>query len=231
MEIAIYCIATALVVVIAITIYSNRSRKALIQNVSESTQALRSLEKDFHQKEMVFINEKNKFIEEQHLEIQRKLEKAKQEGVLIGQRDAAKSHLIEIEKLGIAHQKEILKERVLAAEEAKAAQRAEFEQQVKLFSVKISPYVKIKKDTGIIYDSHSSEFGYQYQLLVNGIPAFSPHVIIERSEELKKLNQESIDAIVALATESAKLAASTYLKGTASGAVHMSKAVIEQTGK
>lgn len=102
-------------------------------------------------------------------------------------------------------------EKAQAAREARDLERAEYELQAKLFSVKISPFVQLITDKGIVYDDFESKVGYQYQLLVNGIPAFQPHVVIERHEKVKEFDQAVKQALLRVAEGCAKAAMATYL--------------------
>ena len=83
-------------------------------------------------------------------------------------------------------------------------------------------------------DDFRSEIGYQYQLLVNGIPAFQPHVIIEQSEEIAAVDKETVNNLIMLATKCAQIAADTYLAGATgvpgitTSATKIGQAVIDQ---
>lgn len=231
MEIILYCLATAVVTFVMVMFYASYSRSKLVQSLSDATHALRNLEKQIHLKETGLIRDKNKFEADINSEMQASLSKAKQEGVLLGRSDAEKDHKIEIKNLELAHREHISKERAAASEEAKAALRLELEQQVKLFSIKISPFVKIKKGSGWIFNTHLSETGYQYQLLVNGIPALHPHITIERSEEVKELDEAKLQKLLETATTLAKAAADTYLAGSGKGAVQITEPILDMFEK
>ena len=53
--------------------------------------------------------------------------------------------------------------------------------------------------------------GYQYQLLVNGMPAFSPHIVAERTETKKATNPELERALLQTAERAADAAIQLYL--------------------
>ena len=53
--------------------------------------------------------------------------------------------------------------------------------------------------------------GYQYQLLINGIPAFQLHVIIERSETRKEINEENVKELLGIAKQIAEGSIDLYL--------------------
>jgi hypothetical protein len=98
-----------------------------------------------------------------------------------------------------------------AAAEARELQRAEHELQAKLFSVKISPYVQLVTNKGLVYDDFESRVGYQYQLLINGIPAFQPHIVIERHEKVKEFDETVKATLCNVAQTCAEAALSTYM--------------------
>ena len=102
-------------------------------------------------------------------------------------------------------------ERESSASDAREQLRAEYELQSKLFSVQISPLVRIVEDKGLFSSEFKTEVGYQYQLLINGIPAFQPHVLIERNEVRKEVNEERIDELIKVAKQIAEGAIDLYL--------------------
>lgn len=116
------------------------------------------------------------------------------------------------------------KERV--AKEAAELERAKYELQAKLFSVKISPYVQLITNKGFVYDDFESKVGYQYQLLINGIPAFQPHLVVEQHEKVKEFDQALKQSLLKLAEGCAKAALATYLGPNAQFAT-IAPAVIE----
>lgn len=73
-------------------------------------------------------------------------------------------------------------------------------------SVQVKPYVVKIKDKGIIFDSHSATIGFQYQLLVNGIPCFQPHVTIEQEYSGTEVNEERLKWLTEQAFKVAQLA-------------------------
>lgn len=121
-------------------------------------------------------------------------------------------------------------EKERAAVEAREKQRAEYELQAKLFSVKISPYVQLLTDKGVIYDSYEAKAGYQYQLLVNGIPAFQPHVVVERHEKIKEIDQAVKSTFLSLAKTCAEAAVMTYL-GASSQFAKLAPEIVEHIEK
>ncbi|MEA5075417.1 MAG: hypothetical protein VB139_03630 [Coriobacteriia bacterium] len=114
-----------------------------------------------------------------------------------------------------------------AVAETRANERAEFERQVNSFSVKVSPYVKVSKSGGRWRSHVESASGYQYQLFVNGVPAFAPHVEITNTETVTQIDEEGLLKLASQATEVAVQCA-----GAASQFVQMAgPVVVKQLGK
>jgi len=74
------------------------------------------------------------------------------------------------------------------------------------FSVSVRPYIRAIKDNGLLKKSRKIEIGYQYQLNINGIPCFDPHLVIEQSFEEKEVNEEVIEKMTNKALELAQTA-------------------------
>jgi hypothetical protein len=145
----------------------------------------------------------------------RKSDKAKayEEGRELGRVEQRKEHIEELTRLHQECAKKVSEEVERVASETRDKVRAEYELQSKMFSVQISPYVQITEDKGLIKSSFATEVGYQYQLLVNGIPVFQPHIIAERTEVRKEVSPERIKELATHATELATKAIETYLSG------------------
>lgn len=94
-----------------------------------------------------------------------------------------------------------------AVEDARSSQREEFESQLKSFTVSISPWVEIRELGTAVFKRYRQRSGYQYQLLVNGIPAFEPHVMTLHDETRQSVDE---DALLATATQAADLVLKTY---------------------
>lgn len=124
----------------------------------------------------------------------------------------------------MAAQQEELRE---AVSETRETQRTEFELQSKLFSVKLSPYVEISDSRVLMRTRYRSVSGYQYQLLVNGIPAFAPHVVQESVETTYVVDQ---DKLVQLAREAAQAAVQLYTGG-ASQFVEIAAPIVKRLGR
>lgn len=114
-----------------------------------------------------------------------------------------------------------------AVSETREAQRADFELQSKLFSVKVSPYVEISDSRHLMRTRYRSVTGYQYQLLVNGIPAFAPHVVQEHVKTEYAVDQEQL---IQLARETAQAAVQLYAGG-ASQFVEIATPIVRQLGR
>lgn len=127
----------------------------------------------------------------------------------IEESDAATS--LRLAKQQEAFSVQLLAEKQRAAKEARDLERAEYELQSKLFSVKISPFVQLVTNKGFVYDDYESRVGYQYQLLINGIPAFQPHVVVEQHEKTKEFDSAVKQALLNLAQGCAEAALATYL--------------------
>jgi hypothetical protein len=63
------------------------------------------------------------------------------------------------------------------------------------WSVQIFPW-KEDTETGFIMKTHTVKIGYKYQLFINGIPCFPPHVETIDTLSVNKLDKEAINAAV-----------------------------------
>ena len=95
----------------------------------------------------------------------------------------------------------------LAVAEARSSQRAEFESQLKSFTVNVSPWVEIRELGTVVFKRYRERSGYQYQLIVNGIPAFDPHVMTLHDQTKQSVDE---DALLRMATHAAQLVLDTY---------------------
>ncbi len=121
-----------------------------------------------------------------------------------------------------AHEAELRR----AVAEARDLQRTELEAQVSMFTVKVSPYVNVTETRHRWRRRYKSVTGYQYQLLVNGIPAFAPHIIEDRVETSDTVDEQSL---IQLASQAAELAVATF-GGGASRVVAMAGPVVKGLG-
>ena len=171
---------------------------------------------------------KNDLELEHHSLAKRAREEHYNEGFQHGVTSSQKDHLIEITNLRAAHREELAQREAEAEKRGRSMAKLEHEAQVKAFGVEIRPYVKIEKDIGVIWDNHKSHTGYQYQLLVNGIPAFQPHVVVEHSEEIRQVDKEMVAELVKLAQKGAETAAKVYLGGASPGALVIGPEIVQQ---
>lgn len=185
-------------------------------------------QKQLHRLEAAHLKAKNDLELEHHSLAKAARDKHYSEGFQHGAASSQKDHLIEVTNLRAAHREELAQREADADKSGRAAAKLEHEAQVKAFGVEIRPYVRIEKDVGVIWNSHRSYTGYQYQLLVNGIPAFQPHVVVEHSEELKEVDKQMVADLVRLAHKAADIAAKTYLGGAAPGALTIGPEIVQQ---
>lgn len=108
--------------------------------------------------------------------------------------------------------------------------RRDFETQSSLFSVAVRPYVRVISDNGYFTNRYESQTGYQYQLLINGIPAFQPHIVIESIENTATFNDENLKELILLATKAAEAAVALYA-GKAGRSVNITQAIVERVSK
>lgn len=91
-------------------------------------------------------------------------------------------------------------------EDGKRQAELRADEKAKAFSVIVRPFIRKIRDDGFFKKLSRLEVGYQYQLQINGIPCFDPHVVIEQHYEEKEVNQEVIEKMTRLALEAAKTA-------------------------
>ncbi|QRP62469.1 hypothetical protein I6J77_09910 [Rhodanobacter sp. FDAARGOS 1247] len=192
---------------------------------------VRDLEKQIHLNETAFLAKKNE-AEHSRLEDEKKIRSVVfQDGYEHGLTEGRKDHLVEIANLKADFRENIGKVRDDAAQQARNELKLEYEARSAVFSVRIDPYVKIEKDAGIIFTTHNTFTGYQYQLLINGIPAFKPHVIVQHSEEIKDVDQARVDQLITIAQNLANTAAQTYLGSAPEKAVIYGSEVVKRVTK
>jgi hypothetical protein len=206
--IGLFFAAVTFVLTILFQRHFNKQHQAEIRERDEQIQAL---EKQAHQKERDFLEERNK-TELSNLESIKEAKKiAFEEGRQRGVTEGDTKHLTEVMALQADFAERLQSEREKAATEARERLRAEYELQSKLFSVQISPLVRITENKGLFSSENQTEVGYQYQLLINGIPAFQPHIIVERSETRKEVNEENLRQLLNSAKQIAEGAIDMYL--------------------
>lgn len=99
-------------------------------------------------------------------------------------------------ELHLTHAQDLMRERETVAAAVKEQARRDFEVQASVFSVAVRPYVRVVNDDGYFSSNYESQAGYQYQLLINGIPAFQPHIIVESMECTKNFNDENLTELL-----------------------------------
>jgi hypothetical protein len=194
------------------TWFLSRSRVQRIRDTcSERERELHEAQKSIHENERLFLDKMNR-VEIQHAN---KLKEAKalahEEGRQLGIVEGKNQHLEEILALKSEFSAKLAAEVDEAVKEARKRLTAEYELQTKLFTVQISPFVRIAENKKLFSSESEVETGYQYQLLVNGIPAFQPHSIVERSEVRKEVNEENVRELISMAKDFASNAIDTYL--------------------
>jgi hypothetical protein len=159
-----------------------------------------------------------KQLEGEHAEaLKRERGSAFEEGRKLGQTEGERERIREITTKESEFEERLRKECRRAADEARDQVRMQFEQQQKLFSVEVRPYFEISEVGTYFKTKYEKRVGYQYQLLVNGIPALQPHVITESKEVVEKTKDENIEKLANQALQAAQQVAQgaidTYLGG------------------
>lgn len=190
-----------------------RSRLERIQSsLGEREADLREAQKAIHERDRTFLEERNRLRDiELRSAAQRARADAHEQGRQFGRVEGNTQHLEEIIALKADFATKLDSAVDVAAAEARRRLTAEYELQSKLFTVQINPYVRITENKGLFSSESVVDTGYQYQLLVNGHPTFQPHVIIERSEARKLVDEENIKQMIELAQGFAANAIETYL--------------------
>jgi hypothetical protein len=184
------------------------------QLIGEQRENTQKLEKQIHLQERDFLAERNQ-LEITHADnVRIARAEAFEDGRRMGLIESNADHMNELSLQRLELLKKFETEREQALTEVRDKVRAEYELQTKLFSVKISPYVCVREDKGILRSSYETAAGYQYQLLVNGIPAFTPHVVTEHTEIKKEVNPEVERLLIRTAERAADAAISLYLGGS-----------------
>lgn len=201
----------------------------LIANNRETE--LRDQQKLVHDKERDFLRERNLL----EIATADKLNSAKnsafEQGRQLGRVEGESLHLEHVMKLKKEFSDRLSLEIDAAIIDSKKRLTAEYELQSKLFTVQISPLVRVLENKGFFSSEATAETGYQYQLLVNGIPAFQPHIIIERSEHKKEVNEENIRELTTIAKDLASAAIDTYLGSSGGQFAKLAPAIINRLGK
>ncbi len=142
--------ATAALIAVVAFLLWNRASDRQAKELAKQLEATRELEKEIHIRERDFLAERNRLELEKSETIRAAqadaFEKGRKQGIV-------ENHAVHISELA-TQRSELLKrveeERESAASEAREKLRAEYELQSKLFTVKITPYVSITEDKGLI---------------------------------------------------------------------------------
>lgn len=227
-------VLTALVTAITVAFIALLIHRHLAKEASEKLKSQLSItneaERQVHRREMEYLADKNK-AEVAHADA---LAQARSTAFEEGRKQGKAEHELDC-SMRLADQRNefairLQSEKEQAATEARDRQRAEQELQAKLFSVRISPYVQLLTDNGLFKDTYEAKIGYQYQLLVNGIPAFQPHVFVERHEKVEQVDQSVKTTLLSIAQNCAEAAVTTYL-GASPQFAKLAPGVLEQIAK
>jgi len=220
----------ALFSTLAVWLAFRQTVKGLQAQLQNEKSAIRDLESQLHQRQSEAAADRNR-LELEHQERTKAIrssafEEGRQLGLAEGQRD----HVTELTKQQESYAQRIALEREQVARETREKTRAEFEMQAKLYDVTVRPFVKVDMVKGLFKDEELVEAGYQYQLLVNGIPAFQPSVVIEETRRSSKVNEENISALLQVAERAARTAAELYL-GAGAAAAKLGPAIVRRLVK
>ena len=193
----------------------------------EHRNLIRDLETRLHQQQREAAAERNR-AELEHQDRSKAVRKvAYEEGRQLGLAEAQRERVTELTAQQETFAQRLAIERDQVVRDTRERTRAEFELQAKLFDVSVRPYLKVDAVKGLLRNGEVIEAGYQYQLLVNGIPAFQPSIIIEETRRESKVNEENVKALLQVAERAAKAAAELYL-GAGASAAKLGPAIIRR---
>jgi len=171
---------------------------------------LREMERRLHEAERDHILRSNE-LEREHAGAMRGVrEAAFAEGKALGQVEGDTAHRIEVSELKAAHRDALRAEHDAGVVQGRAAAEAELAKRAELYSVRVSPFVESSSIESMFSKKTLLRAGYQYQLLINGVPAFTPHQICDSSYEVKELDREAIAEAKRFALEAADKALALY---------------------
>ena len=223
-------LATVASTLILCWFFFNKERQGKDAEIRKHIAEARELEKKVHHRERDFLDERNQLEIAKADAVRLARTSGFEEGRLLGQAEKQRDHLIELTHQRSEFTAQLLKKCEIAATEALNRLRGEYELQTKLFTVKICPYLKIVEDKSLFNKKHELISGYQYQLLINGIPAFSPHVVPERTEIKSEINPELEKILLAASEKAADAAINLYLGGNIQFAKR-SPAIVDRSSK
>jgi hypothetical protein len=208
-------VVVAVILTAAIGLISWRSAsKKQAQEMQALLDRTRQLEKELHIKERDFLAERNQREIATSDALRNARDAGYEEGRKLGVTERSAAHVSELSEQRFELTAKFEQEKIQAVNAALDRLRSDYELQSKLFSVKIVPYVSIAEVKGLIRNSYQTITGYQYQLLVNGIPAFAPHVVAEQTEVRKEINSHVERALIETAERAANGAIDLYLGGS-----------------
>jgi hypothetical protein len=208
-------VVVAVILTAAIGLISWRSAsKKQAQEMQALLDRTRQLEKELHIKERDFLAERNQLEIASSDALRDARDAGYEEGQRLGVAERSAAHVSELSEQRFELTAKFEQEKIQAVNAALDRLRSDYELQAKLFSVKIVPYVSIAEVKGLIRNSYQTITGYQYQLLVNGIPAFAPHVVAEQTEVRKEINPHVERALIETAERAANGAIDLYLGGS-----------------
>lgn len=171
---------------------------------------LREMERRLHETERDHIARANE-LEREHAESTRGVRDAAfAEGKALGQVEGDSTHRIEVSELKVAHRDALRDEHDAGVAQGRAAAEAELAKRAEFYSVRVSPFVESSSIESMFSKKTLLRAGYQYQLLINGVPAFTPHQICDSSYEVKELDREAIAEAKRFALEAADKALALY---------------------
>jgi hypothetical protein len=223
-------VVSALVAATIVWLAIRRQLRAEEAQVQQQKGLFRDLEVELHEQQRQSAAERNQ-AEIDHQERSKVVRAtAFEEGRQLGLAEAQREHVTELTTQQVKYAQRLAEEREEVVRTTRERTRAEFELQAKLFDVSVRPYLNVDKVEGFFKDEDVIEAGYQYQLLVNGIPAFQPSVIIEERRRSSKVNEENVKALLQVAERAAKAAAELYL-GAGASAARLGPAIIRRITK
>ena len=229
MDLYLYFISGCAVTACIMFFFNKKQLKMVNSELIDEINKNRQLEKDVHLHEAKFLEEKNKLVMENYHILRDAKQKSFDEGYTRGKEDSLKDFLIKKGELDRDYQDKERKVEIESFEMGRKKAQVDFEEHSSAFTVSISPYVIIKTDKGIFSDTYLSEIGYKYQLLVKGIPAFQPHICVEKSEEIKEVNEERIQKLSDLAITLTETAIGSYLGSMPSSLIKLGNTVVTNT--
>ncbi len=191
--------------------WASRCGKKAAGAIAEKEAQIRALEKQIHEVEKSGMLKLNEAEQEATKRLKQERDRATEEGRILGHQEKEIENQQKILVLKSDLIEQARQDRSVAELDTEQRIRSEFERQSKLFSIQIRPYLRTVTDKGFIRDDYHHEIGYQFQLLVNGLPVFQPHAVVERKETVREIKQEKVDWLLAEARKLAKDAMGMYL--------------------